>query len=499
MEIMFRDKYRHKKVNYKLKHLSRILVVVISLCTVIFIKSQVYGDNVKQDSGNGVNNDNNNYNINPASFILDNVNIYDEMNESYAAGYMPKVTNNTAIIVLPLLSGGEIKDNIVNASVSLGDVNESPFVWKNYNKSVSLTENIVNGGGKINAYAVRFDLELKSDRYNGIYPVSITIKGKDSQGTEIVGEYVIYVTIIDGREKEDDTQKQTNMISPKVLVENYTFSKENIMAGDEVQVDIVLKNHSDISEVKNLTVSIQENGEFFSLADKSAGTYVGEIMPGNTASLSYKYKVGADTPPAQYNFVLNYEYADASGNVCTGSENLKMTVGQPANIHFDKVDLGKSVKVADKIMINVHAMNMGRVKVHNVRAVIEMDGLSLGETIFIGDMEAGSEASDSVMADVKGLSGANPYGNTTGTITFIYEDNNGNSFEVPQDIELNISSPFEDIKTDEPDKPQQWWKIMLGIGSAIVIIIMYLIGRKLYFKKILNEVIYDDSDSKDGK
>ena len=69
--------------------------------------------------------------------LIDNQNKYDGMTKTYSEGYMPTVANGTADVVFPIVSeGGDILGNTIRASLNLGDAEGSPFVYKNYDKTI---------------------------------------------------------------------------------------------------------------------------------------------------------------------------------------------------------------------------------------------------------------------------------------------------------------------------------------------------------------------------
>jgi hypothetical protein len=91
-----------------------------------------------------------------------------------------------ATIVLPLVTTGSISGSTIVATPNLGNVESSPFVFGNYQKSVPLsTQPVNNGTGTAECYYVRFDLALASDRKNGSYPVIITVEALDLSGNTI--------------------------------------------------------------------------------------------------------------------------------------------------------------------------------------------------------------------------------------------------------------------------------------------------------------------------
>ena len=98
------------------------------------------------------------------SLSIDNAHVYEGMDKAYKDGYTPTVKDGVATVVLPLIASGEIKDNTITVTPGLGDTASSPFVYKNYQKAVSLQDNAVTGGSTVSSYLVRFDFPLSSDR-----------------------------------------------------------------------------------------------------------------------------------------------------------------------------------------------------------------------------------------------------------------------------------------------------------------------------------------------
>lgn len=444
--------------------------------------------------------------------MVDDQNRYEGMEKTYAEGYVPKVENGVAYVVLPLITDCPVSGDSLKVSVDLGDVDTMPFVSKNYVRDVKLGKEKVNGGAETReCYLVSFALELKESRSNGSYPVVFTVKGKDGDGNAVKKKFTVYVTIRDGSAQnggqngsgadENGTNdsgtgggsdgggsgtvtasgsgKEAPTFAPKVVVISTSFSKNPIQDGDEVQADITLKNTSTVTAVRNMTVTVSAENTYFSLRSASDTIYVDSIPAGQTYVASYIYKVNGGTPQGQYTWTLEMDYADSEGTTVSESGKVQVSVEQPVKVAFDPLNISSLVQVADVVEVQVQAMNLGRGKIYNVRAVIEADGLKPQGTIFIGDMEAGTTATGSAQVSVTSLSGENLYGDTTGTVTFYYEDESGTEYTDMAEFTTTIQSPFSE-KTDEPeDVTGQWWILMAAVAGILCAIAVFTGVRRL--------------------
>lgn len=142
-------------------------------------------------------------------FVIDNQNIYEGMGTSYAGGYVPKIEKEEAVIVLPLLAKRKLSQNQVTASLRFGEAENLPFVYKNYEKGVSFGYH-KTGGTVTGCYLVVFRLELKKERYNGSYPVILSVNAEDETGDAVSQEFTVYVTIADGKGAGEDKTQGTS-------------------------------------------------------------------------------------------------------------------------------------------------------------------------------------------------------------------------------------------------------------------------------------------------
>lgn len=470
----------------EMKKLKYILAVIVML-SIIFNPVNVFADEETAED------------VKPVSLVklsLDNGNRYEGMDRSYSEGYIPRVENGTAFIVVPIISSEKLKNNSLTASLNLGDTQSMPFVCKNYVKNIYLQKSNVNDNTSVvEGYVASFALELKGDRYNGSYPVTVSISASDTSGQDIMQEFQLYVNITDGKDpnQPETTEPVTEAppsFQPKVLVQSYKFSKENVMAGEDVTVDITLINTSMEETVKNMTVSVKEQAEFFTLLNPSDTAFAGDIPPGGTAVVSYSYNVNAATLQGQYNFDVTMDYNDSKGGAYSGAGTVKLTVLQPVQVQFDDLNINETAEVADVINASVQAMNLGKGKAYNVRAVIEGNGLIPEGTLFIGDLEAGQAAVGSTKVSVTGLSDADSmYGDTKGKVTFYYKDETGKEYNESREFTMTITSPFSDKNKEETDEPGQWWIIMAVMTSIIIVFIICIVLRVRKHRRLVNEVV----------
>lgn len=494
---------------------------------------------------------------------IDEGNIYTGMDKTYKDGYRPKVENDTAHMVVPLIYANGLKNDALKVSLNLGSGTDIPFASENYEKDVSLSQEKINNSQETApCYLAVFDLELKSDRKNGEYPVILTVQAENTDGSPIHKEFTVKVAIRDEKppatepsseepsteepstepsteepstkdpskdpSKEEPTTEPSGKepskeepatepptkdsgedltgavdvtgpsgggsggassgggggseaptFAPKMIVQSCTSSKEDIQAGDEVTLDITLRNTSSSESVRNMTVTIGDEGEFLSLLSPTDTIYVDSVPAGQTCVVSYKYKILASAAPGAYGLTVSMDYADSKAASQSASGKIRMMVAQAVKMEFDAPVLDGEVQVGDVVNVQMQAMNLGRGTVYNVRAVIEADGLVPEGTLFIGNVEAGKTASGSTKVNISGLSGANLYGRTEGAVTCYYEDENGKEYEKKMNISTTIKTPFSNKEETETDDTGQWWTVMAVIAGILAVFVVTVILKSI--------------------
>lgn len=418
------------------------------------------------------------------AFAIDSKNVYPGMGKSYAKGYVPKVEREEAVLVLPLLTERKLSRNRMTVALAFGEAENLPLVRKNYEKEVRAGRHKVNGTSKKKkCYLAVFHLKLKKDRYNGSYPVTLSVRAQDELGNSIQQDFSVYVTITDGKEAaaegaQGDGQEEVPQFAPKVMIDSYKFSKKTILCGEKVTAKMTLHNTSSTEPIKNMLVSVAP-GENVELLGKSASRYVEQLGAGETVTLSFDFRVSAAAPRGQYNMDVTMDYADKKANPYTVQGVMKVLAEQPVQIEIAPVSVPDKIQIGETVELQAQAMNLGKGKIYNVRAVLEADGLTPSGTAFIGDMEPGTSMAGSMELTADGLSGESLYGTAQGKITFLYEDEAGNEMSKEQPFETSILSPLSGESSGESvDDTKQWWVVMAVIAVLLVQAAVIFIMRR---------------------
>lgn len=458
---------------------------------------------------------------------IDRKNRYEGMKQSYEEGYTPEIEGDTVCLILPVLCRTKLRDDTLKAVLDLSRETQGSFVPEKYEKEVGLQSERVNDSEEeVNCYFITFDIKLQNQREKGSYPLTIELQAVDENGDAVQEELTVSIVIDEvvtsteelpsddpadnssedtHGDKEDggepaavvdnyygggSSSGETPTFSPKMIVQSCEVSKDGIpakdeiLAGDEIILKITLLNTSSSEKIRNMTVTVSEDSQYLDLLSETDTVYVDTVLAGDTCVVSYKYKIQASAPRGQYEMMLTLDYADSKGNSQNAGGKVRLTVSQPVKLQFDPLVLDSEVEVADVVTAGIQAMNLGRIKVHNVRAVIEADGLIPEGTLFIGDIEPGIIASGSVNISVTSLSqGTALYGETKGTVTMLYEDEDGNSYEESMEFVTNIKSPFSDTSVEPEDNTNQWWVMMTIIGGVLVVFLAAFGTRRIRLQR----------------
>ena len=172
-----------------------------------------------------------------------------------------------------------------------------------------------------------------------------------------------------------------------------------------------------------------------------------------------------------------------------------MEIQQPTNMELVMPRFSDSVTVGETIPLSLQVMNMGRDPMYNVRCVVSGYGFAPSNTGYIGTMAAGSSATTKVELYIialnasKGNENGSQYGDTTGTVTLIYENENGEKFQQETTFDTTVNRPIVQIQQndtaaeEEEQATSQWWVSILILGGVILAAIIGIILAKKKAKK----------------
>lgn len=418
----------------------------------------------------------------PTVLEIDSSHIYSGMDMAYEDGYLPRIGDGVMTIVLPLKCSGALWDDKLDTSISLDTSASSPFVVENYRKTFYL-ESVTpkNSSEAQEVYLVTYEIRLSDERRNGTYPVTITTSGFDASGNAITTTFTLYITITDGKiEKIAQPVVDTPTAEPVVYISKTVLEPTAAQAGEGFTMTVTLKNSITTKYVRNMLVTVDTGNVQIDLEEDSNIFPIEKIDRGGEVELTLHFSTEPAIPSGKYpiNFSFKYDSSKTLNLSSTGATVVE--IQQPANMELVMPRFADSVSVGETVPVTFQVMNMGRSSMYNVRCVVSGFGLVPSNTGYIGTMEAGTSKNTKVELYIIALNASTgnengpQYGNTTGTVTLIYEDETGQEYSQEATFDTTVNRPvvqFPQNNTEEEKEEQRagsWWVSVTILGGVIL-------------------------------
>jgi hypothetical protein len=232
---------------------------------------------------------------------------------------------------------------------------------------------------------------------------------------------------------------------PKLIVSKYYTDTEELRAGATFKFTFDIYNTNSAVSAKNITVTVSQPENVFTVTQGSNSFFISKIAPGETVSNTLEMKVKSDASTKTYplEVLIEYEYDGAEPNPTTGEigESRKETLNlqavensRPVIDYVNVYSYNGMVMVGTDATLSFQFYNMGRSALNNVIVRLESDALTKtdGDMYFIGNVEAGSSSyiEFPVMPNMEG--------SVSGVLKLTFEDSNGDEVEYTKDFTTDI-------------------------------------------------------------
>lgn len=272
---------------------------------------------------------------------------------------------------------------------------------------------------------------------SGNFPITATLKtGEGEKATQII--QVAGVTTY--KKEEDENGEKKGGKKPKIIIADYSYNADKIIAGREFLLTLVFKNTSQNIGVKNAKFTFTSDEGMFIPIDSANSFFIDYIDPEGTASVTLKLKTKPEAPVKMYNMTFKGEYEDMNGvsydekgNPYTSEELISLNVRQQARLQVADFKLPPVGNVNMPIPLDIEFYNLGKASLYNTVVKIEGEDFDKDPAeYFAGNFEAAkSDMFSTRLIPLKA-------GELKGRIIFNFEDEAGNPSEVVKEFTLNV-------------------------------------------------------------
>ncbi len=420
-------------------------------------------------------------------FKIDTYWIYPGMEKSYAAGYVPTVTDTEAQIVMPLL--GKAQGEVIRVVPEFPP--DGPFepgnVQFDVREEVYEVTHASGLTGTSRAYLIRFSVPLKAQRYNGNYTVTFRVTYKTTAGEAAEQTFSMQVPIKNGKTQSSGGGGgyTPTVKKPVLLIESGMMSPTETEGSATVTLSVSLGNVGQI-EARNVRISATPTDGDVQLTSDLNGKFLETLAVGDTAEASFTFRVSRHALEGDHTVQVSVSYEDKYGGNYSETGMYRMHVAQPVELAYDPVKLPESLTSGDTFTQIIYVYNPSCATAYNVRAVLNVDGL-ICSSAYLGNIAPQGSADKELSVFVTTLSGSSKYGDTWGSFELHYESEDGEEQMLYQDLKSTINEPVkitdeEKVKQEQEQKEQQtlsqWWiSLLVAIAVIVILIAVILIAR----------------------
>lgn len=372
-----------------------------------------------------------------------------------------------------------------------------------------------------------YSMAIRKDSYTGFYPIKFKISYRESMdGDKKISEgpgvfrndsngetlstdtsvqskdYEFYVHI-SSKEREDSLGdfNENDRTKARIIVENFRTEPEKIMAGQEFDMILTMKNASTQVAASNILFTLEpekvENTSVFSTESGSSSIVVNSLAAGASTELRMRFLAKAGIDQRSYTITIKEKYDSPEFKNAEESVTVDIPIYQQARLSTSTFEImPDSIEVGGESNIMFGINNTGRIQLYNVNARFEADSIRTNEA-YVGNIKPGETGNVDVM-----ITGENPT-QDEGKVKVIisYEDENGEVTEVEKELTLFVTEPMmeeewmmegmegmdgmEDMETgagglagwmEDPIKK----KLLIGGGAALAAAV--IIGATAFIK-----------------
>ena len=377
-------------------------------------------------------------------FEIDQHTTIDGMSRSWYQGYGPTINNHKMTICLPIRAASCVGD--ITVSLALDDPNV--FV-------LSGQPQIVTVSPKDGIYPVKLVLPLEQYRRNGDYPATITIKGTDGNGKEIVETFCFVIRIRDGYGSHETLEP---VISDVV---------GSLDVGSDGSLSLTITNPTTTQSIMEGEITVTDaSGDI--LMSGSNRFVIPEILPGKSETVTIPMTVKGNAAISQHTLEVKLSYS------CLGkSAEWKETFTVPATqaIRLEQGGVQLPTAIAGELgNMTLPLMNMGKGELRNVLVKLEANGVLDAQSVLVGTMAAG----ETKQAKLTFTPRLNSVGTHSGLVTITCEDAYGNPFSQTLEVSLTVDEPLPEVDPQQEEEEEK-----LSAGTIVLILLCVALAAGL--------------------
>ena len=391
-----------------------------------------------------------------AEFEIDQHSTIDGMSRSWYQGYVPTIKNHTMTICLPIRAQSYTGD--ITASITLDDPNV--FLLTSEPKEVTVS-------AKDGIYPVKLSLALEKQRRNGDYPATITIRGRDEAGKEIVESMPYVIRIRDGYG------------SHETMVPVICDVVGNLDVGTDGSLSLTITNPTTTQSIMDGEITVTDaSGEI--LMSGSNRVHVNEILPGKSESVIIPMTVRGNASISQHTLEVKLSYS-CLGKSAEWKESFTVPVTQAIRLEQGGVQLPAAI-AGELSNMTLPLMNMGKGELQNVLVKLEMDGVLDAQSVLVGTMAAGETKQAKLTFTPK----LDSVGTHSGTVSITFEDAYGNAFSQTLDVTLTVDEPIPEVELQQEEEKEK----MSPVTIVLIILCVALVAGLVAQGTILTKKIH---------
>lgn len=265
------------------------------------------------------------------------------------------------------------------------------------------------------------------------YPIAVSVEyNSDEENDERLTAAQYIGVLVEG---EDDESESKSV--PKLIIDRYSLSAQQIAAGEGFEVKFSIYNTHKNMNTSNIKVSFSsDEGIFLPAANSNNSIFIEDIKAKARVEKSFSLTAKFDAPAKVHLLHINFEYEDEKGNPYTAKEDISIPVVQTHRLVTSEIDLPPEVFPGQPIPVMVEFYNMGKSTLNNLMVKYEGDMESQGSNFFVGNFEPGRSDYYEVTVIPSGE------GEAKGSIVFAFEDAAGKSIEERKEFKVNVK-PME--------------------------------------------------------